>query len=179
MAAVPGKTERQPATLESLMTAVTHLVSRKPSCALQYLRHLGAALVLVLSVDVAAQAASQAAPGQRELTVDALSVVKVKSQAVRDARSSGTLGTEREGTGIVIDSNGLVLTIGYLITEAEKVELSTSDGKVFPATVIGYESTTGMGLVKALTPLPVKPVDIGESAVAAERELVLIVGFDG
>ena len=161
------------------MTAVTHLESRKPSCLLQYLLHLGAALALLLSVDVAAQAASQPAPGQRELTVDALSVVKVKSQAVRDARSSGTLGTEREGTGIVIDSNGLVLTIGYLITEAEKVELSTSDGKVFPATVIGYESTTGMGLVKALTPLPVKPVDIGESAVAAERELVLIVGFDG
>ncbi|HUP94604.1 MAG TPA: S1C family serine protease [Burkholderiales bacterium] len=161
------------------MMAVTVPMLRKPSCALQYLLRLGAALALVLSVDAAAQTAPRAAPGQRELTVDALSVVKVKSQAVRDARSSGTLGTEREGTGIVIDSNGLVLTIGYLITEAEKVELSTADGKVFPATVIGYESTTGMGLVKALTPLPVKPVDIGESAVAAERELVLIVGFDG
>jgi S1-C subfamily serine protease len=105
--------------------------------------------------------------------------VKVKTQAVRDARSAASLGTEREGTGIVIDTNGLVLTIGYLITEAEKVELSTADGKVFPATVLGYDNTTGMGLLKALTPLPVRPVDFGESAKIAERELVLIVGFDG
>jgi S1-C subfamily serine protease len=119
------------------------------------------------------------ASGQRELTVDSLSVVKVKTQAVRDARSAASLGTEREGTGIVIDTNGLVLTIGYLITEAEKVELSTADGKVFPATVLGYDNTTGMGLLKALTPLPVRPVDFGESAKIAERELVLIVGFDG
>ncbi|MGZ5163468.1 MAG: trypsin-like peptidase domain-containing protein, partial [Burkholderiales bacterium] len=117
--------------------------------------------------------------GQRELTVDSLSVVKVKTQAVRDARSADSLGTEREGTGIVIDTNGLVLTIGYLITEAEKVELSTADGKVFPATVLGYDHTTGMALLKSLTPLPVRPVDFGESAKIAERELVLIVGFDG
>ena len=116
---------------------------------------------------------------ESELTVDALSVVRVKSQAVRDARSSASLGAQREGTGVVIDSNGLVLTIGYLITEADKVELSTADGKVFPATVIGSDPGTGMGLLKALTPLPVKPVDLGESAAVAERELVLIVGFDG
>src|SRR5688572_29191501 len=117
--------------------------------------------------------------GESQLTVDSLSVVKVKAQAVRDARSSRTLGPEREGTGVVIDSNGLVLTIGYLITEAEKVELLTADGKSFPATVLGYDNATGMGLLKALTPLPVKAVDMGESAGVKERELVLIVGFDG
>ena len=98
---------------------------------------------------------------------------------MRDARSATTLGAEREGTGVVIDSNGLVLTIGYLITEAETVELSTADGKVFPATVIGSDARTGMALLKALAPLPVKPVDFGESSTVAERELVLIVGFDG
>ena len=120
------------------------------------------------------------APGaQRELTVDALSVVKITSRAVRDARSSETLGAQREGTGVVIDSNGLVLTIGYLVTEAEKVDLSTTDGKVFPATVVGWDARTGLGLVKALTPLPIKPVDFGESAGVAERDVVLIVGFDG
>ena len=118
------------------------------------------------------------APQHRE-TVDVLSVVKVNSRAVRDARSAATLGANREGTGIVIDANGLVLTIGYLITEAERVELSTADGHVFPATVVGYDSGTGMGLLKALTPLPVKPIDFGESSKIAERDLVLIVGFDG
>lgn len=118
-------------------------------------------------------------PARTEVSVDALSVVKVRSQIGRNARSSATLGTQREGTGIVIDSSGLVLTVGYLITESEKVELSTADGKVFPATVIGHDSTTGMGLLKALTPLPLKPIDFGESSAVAERDLVLIVGFDG
>jgi S1-C subfamily serine protease len=126
-----------------------------------------------------AQPPAHAASGERELTLDALSVVKIKSEAVRDARSTASLGREREGTGVVIDSNGLVMTIGYLITEAEKVELSTSDGKVFPATVLAYDNTTGMGLLKALVPLPVRPIDFGESAKIAERDLVLIVGFDG
>jgi S1-C subfamily serine protease len=115
--------------------------------------------------------------GQR--SVDGLSIVRVKSQTVRNARSAATLGSEREGSGVVIDSNGLVLTIGYLITEAERVELSTTDGKKYPATVVGYDSTTGMGLLKALAPLPVKPVDFGESSKIAERDLVLIAGFDG
>ena len=137
------------------------------------------ALILPLVFSVAAHAAQSEAQPQRELTLDALSVVKIKSHAVRDARSATTLGTEREGTGVVIDSNGLVLTIGYLITEAETVELSTADGRVFPATVVGSDARTGMGLLKALLPLPVKPIDFGESAGVAERELVLIVGFDG
>ena len=122
------------------------------------------------------QVAPQA--GQAELTVDALSVVRIRTQAVRDARSSTTLGPQREGTGVVIDSN-LVLTIGYLVTEAERIELSTAEGKVFPATLVASDVRTGMALVKALTPLPVKPVDLGESAKVAEREVVLIVGFDG
>jgi S1-C subfamily serine protease len=111
--------------------------------------------------------------------VDALSVVRVKSKAMRDARSAATLGTEREGSGVVIDSKGLVLTIGYLVTEAESVEISTTDGKKYPATVTGYDSATGMGLLKALVPLPVKPVDFGESSKISERDLVLIAGFDG
>jgi len=120
-----------------------------------------------------------AARTRQEMTVDAFSVVKVRSKVIPDAHSSKTLGHQREGTGVVINAQGLVMTIGYLIIEAENVELSTADGKVFPATVVGYDNATGFGLVKALTPLPVKPVDIGQSENARERELVLIVGFDG
>jgi S1-C subfamily serine protease len=139
---------------------------------------LGMGALLALCASAHAAQGPQVPGSAPELTVDALSVVKVKSQAVRDARSATTLGAEREGTGVVIDSN-LVVTIGYLITEAEKVELSTADGKVFPATVIGSDARTGMALLKALAPLPVKPVDLGASMDVAERELVLIVGFDG
>jgi S1-C subfamily serine protease len=117
--------------------------------------------------------------GPRQLTVDDLSVVRLRSKAVPDARSRSTLGPQREGSGVVIDSQGLVLTIGYLILEAESVELSTTDGRSFPATVVGYDSVTGFGLLRTLTPLPIKPVSFGQSSTLADREPVLIVGFDG
>jgi len=142
-----------------------------------------AALCLAVPPAIAAESAPEVAPPAArtpaELTVDALSVVKVRTKAVANARTSRTLGTQREGTGVVIDSEGLVLTIGYLIIEAETVELSTADGRAIPATVVGYDNTTGFGLLKALRPLPVKPVQFGHSGTVAEREMVLIVGFDG
>jgi len=155
----------------------------RDKCGLRSLAALAGGVVSLLMVSaLPVQAAAGDPPAGRpraEVTVDALSVVKVRSTAVANARSSSTLGQQREGTGVVIDSKGLVMTIGYLITEAEKIELSTTDGKVFPATVIGNDYATGLGLVRSLTPLPIKPVDLGQSASAAERELVLIVGFDG
>ncbi len=147
-------------------------------------RWLLAALVLGIGAPLAAQDKPSADPPAaqaqgRDLTVDALSVVKIRSKAVANARSNRSLGAQRQGTGVVIDSEGLVLTIGYLITEAETVELSTADGRSFPATVVGYDNNTGFGLVKALRPLPVKPVQFGQSGNIGDRELVLIVGFDG
>jgi S1-C subfamily serine protease len=144
---------------------------------------LPVAAVLMISPSLHAQDAdTQAAPalrGKPELSVDALSVVRVRAQTSANARSGRTLGRNREGTGVVIDSSGLVLTIGYLITEAEKVEINTADGKVYPATVVGFDNATGLGLLKSLVPVPVKPIDMGLSADAKERDMVLIVGFDG
>jgi S1-C subfamily serine protease len=152
------------------------------------LRVACAVLAASLSVPaVAAQPPSPSTPpaeGRRpergeRLTVDALSVVKLRSRAVADARSAATLGTQREGSGVVIGPDGLVLTIGYLILEAESVELSTADGRTFPATVIAYDHVTGFGLLRPLGTLPIKPIEIGESAKVADRDPVFIVGFDG
>jgi S1-C subfamily serine protease len=141
------------------------------------------ATCLSATVAIAAPDPSRAeppAPGrQQELTVDALSVVKIRSRAVSDARSAPMLGTEREGTGVVIDDSGLVLTIGYLILEAERVELSTATGRSVPATVVAYDAVTGFGLLRALGTLPIKPAKIGESSKLSIREPVFIVGFDG
>jgi S1-C subfamily serine protease len=120
-----------------------------------------------------------AARPRPEQTVDALSVVKLRSKAVANARSTKTLGAQREGTGVVIDGDGLVLTIGYLILEAETVELSTANGTSVPATVVGYDSVTGFALLRSVRPLKIKPIQIGQSANVAAREPVLIVGFDG
>lgn len=149
--------------------ACIHSVLRK-------LRRIGTAILL------AAGLLAQASPGvaaERELTVDQFSVVKLTVKTVANARSARSLGPQREGTGVVIDSSGLVLTIGYLVTEADTVELATADGRKFAANVIGYDNATGLGLVRSLQPLPIKPVDLGESSVANLRDLVLIVGYDG
>lgn len=113
------------------------------------------------------------------LTVDAFSVVRIHAKVVPHARSRETLGPEREGTGIVIDSSGLILTIGYLIQEAESVEIATTDGRSLPASVIAYDFATGFGLLRALKAPPIRPIEFGESANLGEREPVLIVGFDG
>jgi len=140
------------------------------------LQRIVAALVLVAGFFAHGVSALAA---ERELTLDQFSVVKLTVRAVPDARSARTLGPQREGTGVVIDSSGLVMTIGYLVTEADTVELATADGRKFAANVVGYDNATGLGLVKSLQPLPVKPVDFGQSSVASLRDMVLIVGFDG
>ena len=127
-----------------------------------------------------AAAADAPRSGNREpLTVDAFSVVKIRATAVPDARSRSTLGPEREGTGIVIDSSGLILTIGYLIQEAESVEIAAADGRPLPASVIAYDFTTGFGLLRAIKAPAIKPISFGDSAKVGDSEPVLIVGFDG
>lgn len=150
-------------------------------------RRLAAGLALLLALAPAAgPAAAQEHPGEASpgrprsgLTVNDLSVVKLNSRAVAGARSAAILGSQREGSGVVISPDGLVLTIGYLILEAETIELSTVDGRTVPAAVVGYDSASGLGLVRALQPLGVGPAAFGESAKIADREPVLIVGFDG
>ncbi len=135
-------------------------------------------LLLVLA---SALAGAADAPGNTRppLTVDAFSVVRLHTRAVPDARSRQSLGAEREGTGIVIDSGGLILTIGYLIQEAETVEINAADGRKSPAAVIAYDYATGFGLLRALTPPTIKPIEFGDSKGLPDREPVLIVGFDG
>ncbi len=127
----------------------------------------------------AAAAEEPRADNRQQLTVDAFSVVRVHVKAVPDARSRATLGPEREGTGIVIDSSGLILTIGYLIQEADTVQISAADGRPLPASVIAYDYSTGFGLLRAVKAPPIKPITFGDSGKLNDREPVLIVGFDG
>ena len=121
----------------------------------------------------------QAQSDDRIRTMDALSVVLLRATAPKDARTSGTLGENREGSGIVIDTSGLVLTIGYLILEADGIEIIAADGKALPASVVGYDHATGFGLVRTTLPLNVRPIEFGDSSTLPEREPVLIAGFDG
>jgi S1-C subfamily serine protease len=137
---------------------------------------LSAAFALSGLCSVAAETPEGARP---QITLDALSVVKIHAKAVAGARSGATLGGEREGTGVVIDSSGLILTIGYLIQEAEQVQVSGVDGRAVPASVVAYDFESGFGLLRSVKPLPIKPIEFGESGKIAARDPVLVVGFDG
>ena len=103
----------------------------------------------------------------------------MQTVAVPNARSSTTLGREREGTGTVIGKDGLILTIGYLIVEADAVKVTDARGRKHPARVLAYDHATGLGLVKTTIPLNIAPVPLGNSAKLADREPVLIAGWGG
>ena len=109
----------------------------------------------------------------------AAAVVRVEAKVPQDARTADTLGRERAGNGVVIDDGGLVLTIGYLILEASEVTLITVDGKAVPAAIVAYDHESGFGLLRALSPLRVAPVRLGDSAGIAERDPILIVASGG
>ena len=106
-------------------------------------------------------------------------VVGVRAEIPHDARTAGSLGMEREGSGVVIDSDGLVLTIGYLILEAASAEILLHDETVIPAEVVAYDYDTGFGLLRPLTNPAITPIEIGRSAGLGEENPVMVASFGG
>jgi S1-C subfamily serine protease len=107
------------------------------------------------------------------------SVVAVRSSVPEDAFTAQTLGMLREGSGVVIGDGGLVLTIGYLITEAEEVWLTRQDGKVVAGHALAYDQETGFGLVQALGPLDVPAIEFGSSSKAKVGDPVVVSDGSG
>ena len=106
-------------------------------------------------------------------------IVKVQVRAIPNARSAASLGREREGTGVVIGENNLILTIGYLIVEADEITIVDNRGRTLPATVVGYDHGSGLGLVRSVVDLGASPVALGDPAKLSAREAVLIVNHEG
>lgn len=107
------------------------------------------------------------------------SVVTLRALIPEDAFTAETLGTERSGQGAVIRADGLVLTIGYLIAEAEEVWLTTIDGRAVPAHVQAYDYSSGFGLVQALAPLGVPALPLGNSRPLGAGDSVVVGGAGG
>jgi len=107
-------------------------------------------------------------------------VVKLSIKAVEGARTADTLGAEREGTGIVIDNKrGLILTIGYLVLEAASILVMTRDGRIYPATVAGFDHGSGFGLIRALSGLSSAAVELGDSGSVRELHTVNVAAHGG
>ena len=122
-------------------------------------------------------------PNLEECEFDLASVldalVLLHAEVPEDAFTAGILGTERVGNGVVIGPNGLVLTIGYLVTEAERIWLTTNKGAAIEGFPLAYDFATGFGLVQPLGRLDLPALARGSSADCAIGDEALLVGHGG
>lgn len=124
--------------------------------------------------------ARQPDPGEFGFDLDRAlaSIVGLRTIVPSDAFTAEALGTERSGHGVVI-RDGVVLTIGYLITEAEEIWISAAGDRVLPGHPLGYDAATGFGLVQALGRLDLPSLPLGQSATAALESRAVMAGFGG
>ena len=106
-------------------------------------------------------------------------VVKIQTQIPDDAATASLLGTEREGNGVLIDSDGHILTIGYIILDAERIDVISSENDVIEAAFVGYDYDTGFGLLRAKKPINAIPMALGRSSELKEGDPVLVAGHGG
>ena len=134
--------------------------------------------ILVAGLALAPIAGAQSVQGP---SVDGLveAVVQIKTFINPDGRTVESLGRERQGSGVVISGDGLVLTIGYLMVEAHAAEVITNDGRTVAADVVGYDYDTGFGLLRASGTLKVRPMELGKSSSLKEGDKVLTIRAGG
>ncbi|NUZ05444.1 S1C family serine protease [Piscinibacter koreensis] len=133
-----------------------------------------AAPLAAQTLDTAAVQAQQTEARTRALERASHAVVGVETLSIDDAPSAATLGRARIGSGVVIGDDDLVLTIGYLIVEAERVDLVDGAGRRVPARVVAYDVATGFGLLQALAPLALAPAPLGDAAALVDGEPLLV-----
>ena len=107
------------------------------------------------------------------------SIVLVRALVPDDAFTAKVLGTERGGHGVVISEDGLILTIGYLITEATSIWLTTNRGEVVPGWPLAYDQATGFGLIQPLAKLSASWLERGRSSDVAAGDDVTVIGHGG
>jgi len=141
--------------------------------------------IVAISLHIFGLAAAHAAsPPPQQAAIDALTraqqaVVAVEVNAAEGARSAETLGRQRAGSGVVMGPDGLILTIGYLMLEADAIQVTTHDGRTLPATPVAYDLATGFGLLRTLLPLRgIAPVPLG-SAGELEAGVPLMAATGG
>lgn len=123
----------------------------------------------------------QPEPSELLFDIDRLfsSLVLVHTRIPENALTAEGLGTERAGNGVCISDEGLILTIGYLITEADQVWLTSHDGRTVQGYVVGYDQPTGFGLVQCIEPLGISGLSFGDSSAVMPGDDVIVAGHGG
>ena len=106
------------------------------------------------------------------------SIVAIRSIVPDDALTADVLGTERAGNGVLI-GDGMVLTVGYLVTEAETIWISLADGTVVPGHALGFDQESGLGFVQLLAKLDLPAMPLGSSQLARVGTSVVVSGHGG
>lgn len=102
-------------------------------------------------------------------------IVRVETVVPGDARTADVLGTAREGSGVLIDSDGLVLTVGYLMMEAREATVRLIDGRALPARIVAYDHESGFGLLRTLIPPNVAAAELGSAETLADGDALTFV----
>ena len=129
--------------------------------------------------DIPAELQPDPADYAYDLDLALSAIVGLRATAPSDAFTASALGTEREGSGVVIGDDGLLLTMGYLITEAETVWLTCADGRAVPGHALAFDGETGFGLVQPLGRLGLPKLEFGDSAALTLGEQVLFASAGG
>ena len=128
--------------------------------------------------EIPAQGRPRPADMAFDLNAALSSVLSLRAEIPEDAFTASTLGTERAGNAVLIRDDGLVLTIGYLVTEAERIWLSTGRNAV-QGVVTAYDFATGFGLVQALGRLGVPALPLGSTAALRVGDPLVVAGSGG
>ncbi|MCH1424651.1 MAG: S1C family serine protease, partial [Burkholderiales bacterium] len=107
------------------------------------------------------------------------SVVKVRTSIPAAAFTADVLGTERIGSGVLINNSGLILTVGYLVTEAETVWLTTNLNQSIPGHVVAYDQSSGLGLVQALGSLDIDASELDSSDLVTVNDDIFFISYGG
>lgn len=133
----------------------------------------------LLQAFLAAVLAAAAPAAAAETPAFLSAVLRIDAKVPAGARTAAALGTDRRGTGVVIDDDGLVLTIGYLVLEASEIDLVLDGGRRVSASLVAYDHDTGFGLVRADRPLGTAALSLGESAGLQRGSPALAASYGG
>src|SRR5262249_11248962 len=162
----------QPPAAELELGAFMRNASRRGSAVI-------ASCVMLATAVVALVSASTAVAQSVRVEELVSAVVRINTHINPEGRTVQGLGREREGSCIVIDSDGLGLALRYLMVEAYAAEVGDNNGHPVPADVGGYDHESGFGLLRAIEPLKLKPMALGKSAEIKEGDPLLIASFGG